>query len=595
MTSGDLRFTTESRFDGAATVTLRTPRRGDRRGVLRLAQLSLFAAAAALFAAVPSLAQEPRQDTEAADQGAFFDVVTVDVVNVEVFVTDKSGNPVTGLTKDDFEVYEDGRRIAITNFYAVHEGAVARQPGEEPEAPTVPGMPAADALPEDQRLYLIVYIDNFNIRPFNRNRVFRRIREFLNDNVDSGDKVMLVTYNRSFKERVPFTSDPALVNSTLFEIEKESGLGVHRDSERRDAIRSIDDADSAAEAIAHVRSYAGSYHNDTMFTIDALKQLVSSLGGLPGRKALLYVSDGIPLVPGEDLYHFVQEKFQDAGSVMLQAREWDASRRYQELANQANSNRVTFYTIDAAGLRTLSAASAEFDRAGGSAFIDSQNTYNLQAPLLQLAEATGGRAIINTNDIGDDLKVISRDLDSYYSIGYQPAHAGDGRYHKIEVKLKQRGLRVRHRTGYRDKGLEQRMSDGTMAALLFGETGNPLGVGVEFGSATTRDDGNAMVPIHVRIPLNGITLVPQGEGYEARLRVFVAASDSEGGLSPVQNAPLPIRIPAADIEQARQSAWGYDLTLLMRPGHHRVAVGLRDELGGVSSFAAGTLFVPGRR
>jgi hypothetical protein len=157
--------------------------------------------------------------------------------------------------------------------------------------------------------------------------------------------------------------------------------------------------------------------------------------------------------------------------------------------------------------------------------------------------------------------------------------------------VKQKGLEVRHRSGYRDKGLEQRMSDGTMAALLFNEAGNPLGLAIEFGAPTPREDGNALVPVHVRIPLDRITLVPQADQHEARLRVFVGAADEEGGISPVQNSPLPIRIPAADIDTARQRSWGYEVTLLMRPGPHRVAVGMRDELGGVSSFVTGTVFV----
>jgi VWFA-related protein len=571
-------------------VTPSAPHRGPYRG---FASRYLLVFAACLLAASSVSAQRQQPDSEVAEQQQFFDVVTVDVVNVEVYVTDKEGNFVDDLTKDDFEIFEDGKPVAVSNFYSVDEGTVGTPvaPGQQ-AAPAVPGV--APAVPDDQRLYMVVYIDNFNIRPFNRNRVFRRLRDFLNQNVRSTDKVMLVTYDRSFKERVPFTTDPALINSALFEIEKESGHATHRDSDRRDVLRAIDEAQSAAEAMSHVRTYAGSYHNDTMFTIDAMKDMVASLGGLPGRKALLYVSDGIPMVPGEDLYHLIQDKYQE-GSVLLQAREWDASSRYRELANQANSNRVTFYTIDAAGLRTLSAASAETDRAGASAFVDSQNVYNLQAPLLSLAEATGGRAIINTNDIGDDLLAVSQDLRSYYSLGYQPAHAGDGRYHKIEVKVKRRGLRVRHRTGYRDKGMEQRMSDGTMAALLFGETSNPLGLGLEFGTQVESENGNATVPVHVRIPLNRITMVPQQEKHEARLRVFFAASDADGGLSPVQNAVLPITVPSADIQNALQGSWGYDVSLLMRPGYHRVAVGLRDELGGVSSFVTARIFVRGGR
>lgn len=536
----------------------------------------------------------------AAQQGAYFESVNVDLINVEVFVTDKTGNPVKGLTRDDFQVLEDGRPVTISNFYSVDEDAKPRTPGSllplPPNAPRREGVVVPEPVPEEQKLYLIVYIDNFNIRPFNRNRTFRRIRTFLDENVDQDDKVMLVTYNRSFKERVSFTSDPALVNSALFEIEKETGYGVHRESDRNDALRDIEDAESAQQAIGKIRAYAGSLYNDTMVSIDAIKDLVASLGGLPGRKAILYVSEGLPMVAAEDLFQALNEKFKES-SLLLEAREFDASRRFQELSAQANANRVTFYTIDAGGLRTYSSSSAERQTAGTpgmSSFIDSQNIYNLQAPLLTLAEDTGGKAIINTNDVGESLKAVAHDLRTYYSLGYQPAKVGDGRYHRIEVKVKggrDRSLRVRHRTGYRDKPVEQRMNDGTMASLLFGELSNPLGVALEFGTPTPREDGHSLVPIHLRIPLDRVTLIPQGDNQEAHLRAFIGVLDEEGGTSPVQVAPITIQIPTADLDKAKAQGWGYELTLLMRQGRQKVAVGLRDDLGGTSSFVSGGILV----
>lgn len=536
----------------------------------------------------------------AAEQGAYIETLNVDIINVEVFVTDKAGNPIKGLAAGDFQILEDGRPVAITNFYSVDE-AGKRPRIALPSPPTVPAgppgaAPAPEPVPPEQRLYLIVYIDNFNLRPLSRNRVFRSIRSFLDANVGTDDRVMLVTYNRSFKQRVAFTSDPALINNALFDIEKETGFGVHRESDRRDVLQQIEDAQSAQQAIGAARSYAGSYFNDTMFSIDAIKDLVGSLGGLPGRKAVLYVSEGLPMVAAEDIFQAVNEKFHES-SVLLEAREFDASRRFQELSASANANRVTFYTIDAAGLRTYSSASAEnasAGQAGMSAFIDGQNIFNLQSPLLKMAEDTGGKAIINTNDVSGPLAAVAHDLRTYYSLGYQPAHAGDGRYHRIDVKVKggkDRSLRIRHRTGYRDKPVEQRMNDSTMASLLFGELGNPLGVALEFGAPTVRDDGNAMVPIHLRIPLDKVTLVPQQENQEARLRAFIGVLDDEGGLSPVQVTPITIQIPNGDLESARQKGWGYDITLLMRQGRQKVAVGVRDDLGGVSSFVSGGIFV----
>jgi VWFA-related protein len=544
----------------------------------------IFLRSAVLVLGLPgaALAGEP------VGTGEFFDVLDVDVVNLEVHVTDRRGRPITGLTREDFEVFEDGRPMVLTNFAAYFEedSEAAEREGDRPR-PRLPGRPGddTDATSPDQRLYLIVYIDNFNIRPFNRNRVFRRLREFLHQHMRDGDRVMLVTYDRSFNERVPFTSDPSLISSALFDLERLSGHGVHQDSERRDVLEFIENARSVTDATIRARSYAGSLHNDLIFTIDAMRDLVNDLGGLPGRKALLYVSDGLPMTPAEDIYIAIHEKFKTS-SVLMEARDFDASRRFQELAAQANTNRVTFYTIDAGGLRTYAVASIDRISPAISTFVDSQHIHNIQSPLLRLADATGGRAVINTNDVGPDLEEIGRELRSYYSLGYQPVHVVKGRYHRVEVRVKHRGARVRHREGYRSRSADQRMEEGILAALRFGEQANPGGIEVHFGDVQRRSDGHFLVPIQVRIPLDRVTLLPLGEGdtHRARLKVFLAALDAEGGISPVQSAPIPIEVPGKDLDAARASAWAYEMTLLMRQGPHRIAVGLRDELGAESSF-----------
>ena len=114
-------------------------------------------------------------------------------------------------------------------------------------------------------------------------------------------------------------------------------------------------------ALTRARSYAESIFNDLQFSIDSLKNTVSSLAGLPGRKAVLYVSDGLPMIAGQDVFHYVQEKFSSSGSstAIMESLSYDASRRIQELVAQANANRISFYTIDAEGLRTSSSISAE--------------------------------------------------------------------------------------------------------------------------------------------------------------------------------------------------------------------------------------------
>lgn len=383
-----------------------------------------------------------------------------------------------------------------------------------------------------------------------------------------------------------------MINSQLVALEKISAQGTHADSERRDALRRIDESDDVGSALSAARSYAESQYNDLAFSIDALRDIVNGLAGMPGRKAVVYVSDGLQMIVGQDVYYAVQEKFKDTTG-LTQAFDYDTSRRFRELTSTANANRVTFYTIDAAGLRSYSSISAENQTAGQGVFIDQVQIQNVQSSIRLMAEETGGKAIINTNSFLPGLERIADDFRTYYSLGYSPPHSGDGRYHEIKVKLKKKGLVARNREGYRDKNPETQMNDGTLAALNFPFQSNPLGVDIEFGAPTRRSDGYYVVPVDVRIPLGKLVLVPRETESEAAARVFVAAQDSEGGVSEVQQAAVPIRVPSDQVATIGQKYYTYSLSLLMRAGEQKVAVGLRDDIANTTSFVARSLRVGG--
>ena len=548
-----------------------------------LLALSMAAGGAAQEAA--ETAPEPPERGE--DEGIFFETVDVNLVNVQVWVTDKKGNPITGLGIDDFELYENKKPVKISNFFAV-EG---RQPVVETAASTLdvgePLPERLEMLPEQERLHLVVYIDNFNIRPFNRNRVFQRLREFLTQKLAPGDRVMLVTYDRSLNYRHPFTSNPELVASALFDLEKLTGHALHYDSEHRDIMRAIEEAGSLGQVGYRVVQFAESRFNDMTFALDAMRELVDSMAGIEGRKALLYVSDGLPMVPAEDLFHALQHKYNDSG-MLARMGDFDLTRSFMRLTDAANTNEVTFHTMDAAGLRVAFSGTAEQARYGGTPglwqVVEARKVHNLQSSLLFLANRTGGTAIYNTNDVGDGLTRVATDFGTYYSLGYLPGHSGDGRFHRIEVKVKRKGVRVRHRHGYRDKPIPVRMADSTLSTLRYGFDRNPLGAALKLGGQTTHQRGNYVVDLVVTIPIGSVTLVPRRDFHEARVKLFVAAMDEEGGIAEVQEESVPIRIPVDEVEQAQRANFNYSMRLIMRPGGHRIAIGIRDEIGAETSF-----------
>ncbi len=537
--------------------------------------------------AAPAAAQEspaPASDRPFAEQ------IAVSVVNVEVYVTDREGKPVTSLTRDDFEVTEDGRPVELVNFYRVAGGRPEAEPppSAEPEAAAPPPAepvafaPADLSAPESQRLHLIVYVDNFNIHPLNRNRVFSRLRLFLHDTLRPGDQVMVASYDRSLHIRHPFTSDPASVNRALLELEEFSGMALERESERADAIKKIYETDSVHEALFEAKSFAENQEHELHLALDALAEMIESLAGLPGRKMLLHLSDGIALVPGQDLYQAVQQRFADI-SALGQAQERDASRRYISLIAQANSNRVTFYTIDASGLETRAVgaetAAISSPIVVGSA-VSSVRARNLQDSLLLMADRTGGQAILNTNDVSAGLERIGRDFDNYYSLGYRAPATDRGIYHRIEVRLKEKrpGWDVRHREGYRDKTIENRVNDGVQAFLFHGYQQNPLGVSIDLGPQTPDDDDFTSVAIQVRVPIEKLVLLPQGDVYVGRLRFYFGAVDEKGRDAELQELPFELRIPRESIEVAKRDEVSQVINATMRRGRQKLVVAVRDEI-----------------
>lgn len=544
---------------------------------------------------------QPEPERKASASETFFEQLDVNVINVEVYVTDKSGATVKGLTAADFEVLEDDKPQKISQFYAVENRRSTRLPGtpgailpdvenSEPGSPTPGGSAGGGVAPsvEKQALRLVVYFDNLFLRPQNRNKVVRQVHRFVNRVVvGPEDQVMLATFDKSLHIRQPFTNDLDSFQEQLHKIETVAGFGQRRATEIRDIIRRIERSENALDAESHVDFYAKSRHFDVGQSIKGLREVISSLAGLPGRKALLYVSDGLPMKAGEELFHLLDLKYpNNPFGGQLKASRYSSRSRFRELTASANANGVTLYTLEATGLQSHASLSAEFGGLGDRSYveIDTIRDFSLEEPLMMMAADTGGLASLNTNNIDGALDRLSSDLDNYYSLGYMPVHAVQGRYHEIKVRLKRKGLKVRHRTGYRDKVASTRVYEGTLATLLYGPEKNPLEIQLSFADAKLQDDGERLMPLEVRIPLGRVTLIPHEEVHQGRLRVAVAVIDRDGRMSSVDQQEFSVAIPNADVKAAREKYYVYAIELLMRPGEHKIAVGLHDDISGETSF-----------
>ena len=592
---------------------------------------------------------------------SFEAAVDVNVVNVDIRVTDAGGRPVTGLKKRDFELLEDGKRVEISNFEAVGGGGPAVPLVRATAAAGEASSPEVSTASAENAWNLIVFVDNFDLHPGNRTRALRQLRGTLGRLLAPGDRVMLVSYNLGAKVQLPFTSDPAAIDEALARME---GLAVHADDvdhRKRQAISDILTIQAASLSdpqplpcplrIARpAHDFAQSRRDEMLRSLGTLTVLVNSLSGVPGRKAVLHVSDGLPATPGEEVFQFLAElcgggsgtggignqqagsrledkpgpgdddyrpsardtaanalnpatvydarlfgpgAYQAASQAPIDASTYSVAKELQALVAHANAQQVTLYTLQASGAERPAASDADFgpgDRLAQFQSIDTVARTNAQNSLSALASGTGGRAILNVNDFSRDLSRMREDFASYYSLGFVPEHK-EGGEHRLEVRIKRRGVQLLYPQSYRYKTVLERAVDRTLAALFYGIEDNPLKIGLEVGEQAAGPNGSFAVPVRLRIPLAKVAVL-QGDGaYEGSLRVLVAARGADGRTSPVRQVPVPIHIPHKDVLTALGQFYVYTLTIQLPPGEQWVAVGVRDEVSANTSYLSRAVIV----
>ncbi|MDH3745017.1 MAG: VWA domain-containing protein [Acidobacteriota bacterium] len=555
----------------------------------------------------------------------FFDTVDVNVINIEVVVQDRDGNPVTGLTRDDFLIYEDGVPVEISNFFEVigRKTVAAGDMGDTGETT------AADdswlPTPATKRLNLVILIDNLNMGPQNRNLIFKQLRRNLEDYVDSRDRVMLVSMDGTVKVEQPFTNSLPDLMATLDHLEKQVGAQVRLNMDHSRLLRAIhvaklppdpglsddlavmteyDRAVAQAEGLSRdVIQLGGLRHRKVQTTVRALRHFTDSLAGMPGRKAVLYLSDGLPVRPADSLTQAWMNKFEfwvmsEADrvrdeltdmTILAGSSEFDSNAAFDDLTRYAAANQVAFYPLSN-GARSLGTSlSAEFGGASTvsgagpmSANVVSLENINREAPLIKMAGATGGLAFTRTSNIGGLLERMVKDFNTFYSLGYVKAEL-DNEFHDIKVKLVNPGLEVRHLGSYRKKDPMGNLEDLTLSALHYDLEDNPLGARLDLGEQVATEKNSYQVPVMLKIPFQSLLLIPRGDVHEGKLSVLVIARDDKGGVSKMQRLDVPIQVPNEQMLEAMGGVAAYPLQLELNRGRKHISVGVRDEIGRVDS------------
>jgi VWFA-related protein len=531
----------------------------------------------ALLLGTTAHAQEPR----------FADELDVEVVNVDVVAAGEDGAPVPDLTAEDFEVLDGGRPVRVTHFSA------------------------ADREAQGAPLHLVLLFDDAQIQPAERSSAYAGIGRQLGRLLGAADRVLVARLGEGLRIVQPFTSDPALLAAALKQLERDSP-GIPSDVAARkavlDEIRSGDapranalgsgaiegrqmqsNAELAAgTSLTSVRGYAERRQAEVLQSLVSLDRLVSALAGLPGRKAVLLVSPGFDLRPGEGLYQTWLEKYRStraargSGTVALERPGWDLRSALRDLTAGASANRVAVYvTAPARGdsarpdPRNIGASAAQTETGAGES-------------LHLLTQGTGGMAVFNLEGIERLAEGLESDLQRHYSLAWpspRSSQGGDGAWHPLEVRVRRPGVRLRAPAGYRAKTADQRTQELAAAALLLDVAENPLDVQVDLAEGKRERDGSYTVPVSIKIPLSRLMLLPHGSEHEGRLAIFLLTQGPQGdtGLTAGNKLEAPVRIPNAQMVASMGQTGAFTTSVRVRPGTYRLAVAVRDDVAAVES------------
>jgi len=511
--------------------------------------------------------------------------VEVSIVNVDVFVVDKEGKRVQGLHRDDFEIFENGVRQPITNFAEYSSTPPQQQSG----VVTAQVPAAAPQPPPQQQRSIIVFVERFQLPVFRSEPMFAAMKKLLHDSVRSGDRVMVVSWNRGVVGiRQTFTDDLSKVDKALDAIAK---LTNTRNPDPMDDLRQelstipdafgggrtpIEDTGLSFSREQSARMKAQIAMDDEKRKVETLKALMRSMAGVDGKKVLLLATHRLSEYAGAEAFYL-----SDPNQLPAEVQsEFDAKPLLRTLVETANANGVTIYPIYAEGLGSTTMPAADQGNApsAGTGVFDYRILSN-ETPMLEfVAKETGGVSAWGSTDVTKLLPRIGDDFDSYYSLAYRatPAKAAA---RKIEVRVKDPALSVRSRRQFVPKTEITRMEDRVIGALFGIAPRSAFRFAAKSGEPTRTKNKTYLFSLTVQVPIAALTpLLGQGNVYNGAFSVYLAWGSTIGGVSETHHDTQPFSIPAADLDKAKTGHFTYTISVESLTPSLRVALGIYDEV-----------------
>jgi VWFA-related protein len=530
---------------------------------------------------------------------------TVDAIELDAYVVDANGRPVSGLTADDFEILDEGKPREISLFAAVNipieriESRAAQATAPVPDVRT-------NERPEG-RIYLIA-IDEIagTLVP----RIRLRLRQFIEQHFGENDSAAIVYVGRGRStDGQDFTSDRATLLRSIDRLSAGFGRGDLEVKPARSATVSQSTqiaieaqvtasgltgqaasalrANLTQTALATAETDAavnGLVTGEAEFLLRSrmlsLRTLTEFMAGMHGRrKSIIYVTTGV----GASVY----EALDYVGGVRSIAIE-----DLHAAITAATRGNVSIYPLDPTGVVTGRDITEEGVPDPDNTIPEaSQTSIGRMQDLRGLAEATGGSAIVDTNNFTDGFTRLVQDNSSYYVVGFSTeTPRTDGKFHKVEIRVKRPGLEVRSRGGYlaplhRKTPIITRAS--TLAPAVTEALQSPIGVpGVPvrlFAAPYKGSSQEAKVAITAEFGVEALNLIPRQGRIVGDLAVAIRPTTAEGKNVAGQRHELSLALKPETYELARKHGVRLITEMTLAPGRYQLRVAGGPTMGGAGS------------
>lgn len=423
----------------------------------------------------------------------------VRIVEVPVVVLDKkSGRAVRDLVKDDFRLFEAGKRHPI-ELFTVYSAA----PDDTARTNHVPQMPAGLAERSNRPQFssepvpmVTLLIDGYNARYEEQYYAAKAAADVLGQSAHRAQWAVYFLGQQGLRVLHDYTEDSASVSRELRKLRTvgDPTRGLSTES----YLNGIPDVASALSVLPQ----SGGLDQTRMrvyTTLVALRDIGRHLRGVPGRKSVIWLTAGISM-------RAILGTFPDL---------------WKDALNALNDANVAVYPVDSAGVRTTSGYLAERPTRSLTLRPSMGGTYQMTDVMLGIAENTGGRAFLNTNDLAGSVSRALGDSQTYYRLAYRPTHARwDGRYFPIRVKIpNRRGIEIRHRLGYFAR-TENSLPQEGIDRLLAGAVASPLdAVDIGLTIKVAACAGSSHISILLTAEPDSVSMEPRQDRFHGRFYV----------------------------------------------------------------------------